>query len=89
VGLFALVGLKRELTELLGVDVDVVPADSLKARIRDEVLAESVPVGPLTPDVVDASARAGPGVVLGRHAQDHSARCLDATTPRRQPSFGA
>jgi predicted nucleotidyltransferase len=44
VGLVALVGLKRELTELLGVDVDVVPADSLKSRLRDEVLAESVPL---------------------------------------------
>jgi predicted nucleotidyltransferase len=44
VGLVALAGLKRELTALLSVDVDVVPADSLKAGIRDEVLAEAVPL---------------------------------------------
>jgi predicted nucleotidyltransferase/DNA-binding XRE family transcriptional regulator len=44
VGLVALAGLKRELTALLGVDVDVVPAESLKAGIRDEVLAEPVPL---------------------------------------------
>lgn len=42
VGVIVLVGLKRELSELLGVDVDVVPADTLKARIRDRVLAEAV-----------------------------------------------
>ncbi len=44
VGLVALAGLKRELTELLGVDIDVVSAQSLKARISDEVLAEAVPL---------------------------------------------
>ncbi len=42
VGLVTLAGLRRELTELLGVDVDVVPADTLKPRIRDRVLAEAV-----------------------------------------------
>ncbi len=42
VGLISLVGLARELEELLGVEVDVVPADTLKARIRDEVLGEAV-----------------------------------------------
>jgi predicted nucleotidyltransferase len=44
VGLVALAGLRRELTELLGADVDVVPADTLKARIRDKVLAEAIPL---------------------------------------------
>lgn len=39
-----LAGLSRELAELLGVDVDVVPAASLKARMRDEALAEAVPL---------------------------------------------
>jgi predicted nucleotidyltransferase/DNA-binding XRE family transcriptional regulator len=42
VSLVDLAGLKRELSELLGVDVDVVPAATLKARIRDEVLAEAI-----------------------------------------------
>jgi predicted nucleotidyltransferase len=40
--LLGLIGLKRELTEMLGVDVDVVPADTLKPRIRDRVLREAV-----------------------------------------------
>jgi predicted nucleotidyltransferase/DNA-binding XRE family transcriptional regulator len=44
VGLVALAGLTRELTELLGVNVDVVPADTLKRGIRDEVLTEAVPL---------------------------------------------
>jgi predicted nucleotidyltransferase/DNA-binding XRE family transcriptional regulator len=44
VGLVALAGLKRELSELLGVDVDVVPADTLKPRLRAQVLAEAVPL---------------------------------------------
>jgi predicted nucleotidyltransferase/DNA-binding XRE family transcriptional regulator len=44
VGLVGLAGLTRELTELLGVPVDVVPADTLKARIRTEVFAEAIPL---------------------------------------------
>lgn len=44
VGLVALGGLARELSDLLGVAVDVVPADTLKRGIRDEVLAEAVPL---------------------------------------------
>lgn len=44
VGLLALIGLERELTELLGVDVDVVPTDSLKPRIRRRVESEAVPL---------------------------------------------
>jgi predicted nucleotidyltransferase len=44
VGLVALAGLARELTGLLGVSVDVVPADTLKRAIRSEVLAEAVPL---------------------------------------------
>jgi uncharacterized protein len=44
VGLVALAALERELTDLLGAPVDVVPADTLKTQIRDEVLAESIPL---------------------------------------------
>lgn len=44
IGLVALAGLARELTDLLGVSVDVVPADTLKRAIRGEVLAEAVPL---------------------------------------------
>lgn len=44
VGVIALTALKRELTELVGVDVDVVPAETLKARIRAEVLAQAIPL---------------------------------------------
>jgi predicted nucleotidyltransferase len=44
VGLVDLVGLGRELTELLGADVDVVPGDALKPGLRDRVLAEAIPL---------------------------------------------
>ncbi|HUP69514.1 MAG TPA: helix-turn-helix domain-containing protein [Acidimicrobiales bacterium] len=44
VGVVGLAGLKRDLTDLLGVDVDVVPAETLKPRIRAEVLAEAIPL---------------------------------------------
>jgi predicted nucleotidyltransferase len=44
VGLFGLGGLERELGELLGVSVDVVPADSLKPKVRAEALAEAIPL---------------------------------------------
>ena len=44
VGLLDLIGLERELTELLGVAVDVVPNSSLKPRIRDRVRREAVPL---------------------------------------------
>ena len=42
VGLVALSALERELSDLLGTRVDVVPADTLKRRVRDEVLAEAI-----------------------------------------------
>jgi uncharacterized protein len=42
VGLVALSALERELTDLLGAHVDVVPADTLKQSIRAEVLAEAI-----------------------------------------------
>jgi uncharacterized protein len=44
VGLVALAGLAREIGEIVGVDVDVVPADSLKPGMRERVLAEAIPL---------------------------------------------
>lgn len=44
VGLVALAGLAREIGEIVGVEVDVVPADLLKPRIRERVLAEAIPL---------------------------------------------
>ena len=44
VGLVDLVGLGRELSELLGSKVDVVPGDALKPGIRERVLAEAIPL---------------------------------------------
>ncbi len=37
-------GLAREIGDVLGADVDVVPADSLKPAMRDQVLAEAIPL---------------------------------------------
>lgn len=39
-----LIGLERELSELLGVEVDVVPAHALKPRLRKRVLDEAIPL---------------------------------------------
>lgn len=44
IGLVALGGLAREIGEILGVDVDVVPADALKHAIRERVLSEAIPL---------------------------------------------
>ena len=44
VGLVGLAGLAREIGDVLGADVDVVPADSLKPAMRDQVLAEAIPL---------------------------------------------
>ena len=44
IGLLDLIGLERELSELIGVGVDVVPADSLKPRIRERIEREAVPL---------------------------------------------
>lgn len=44
VGLVGLSALSRELEELLGVSVDVVSAEALKASLRREVLAEAIPL---------------------------------------------
>ncbi len=42
VGLVALEGLRRELSELLAVPVDVVPASTLKPGVEEPVLAEAL-----------------------------------------------
>ena len=42
VGLLSLIGLEMEMEELLGVDVDLIPASSLKPGLRDRVLVEAI-----------------------------------------------
>ena len=44
VGLVALSAMSREIAEIVGANVDVVPADSLKPAMRDSVLAEAIPL---------------------------------------------
>jgi len=43
-GLFNLEALRRELSEILGVMVDVAPSDSLRPRVREEVEREAIPL---------------------------------------------
>lgn len=42
--LFDEIGLRLDLAELLGVEVDVVGSESLRGSFRDKVLAEAVPL---------------------------------------------
>jgi uncharacterized protein len=42
--LLDLIGFRRDVTEILGIPVDVATADMLKERIRAEALAEAVPL---------------------------------------------
>jgi predicted nucleotidyltransferase/DNA-binding XRE family transcriptional regulator len=42
IGLVGLAGLARELSQLLGAPVDVVPADGLKPRVKANVEAEAI-----------------------------------------------
>lgn len=42
--LIDLAGFRREATEILGLPVDVATADMLKEQIRDDVLAEALPL---------------------------------------------
>jgi len=44
VGLLALVALERELAVVLGRDVDVVPAESLKPALVSRIMAEAIPL---------------------------------------------
>lgn len=43
-GLFSLARFERELAELLGIPVDVVPADSLKPHLAAKVLTDAAPL---------------------------------------------
>jgi len=43
-GLFNLESLRRGLSEILGVPVDVAPSDSLRPRVREEVEREAIPI---------------------------------------------
>jgi uncharacterized protein len=43
-GLFALLSLEENLQRILHVEVDLATPDSLKPRVRAEVLAEAIPV---------------------------------------------
>jgi uncharacterized protein len=42
IGVVTLAGLRREMTELLGTDVDIVPATTLKPGVQANVLAEAI-----------------------------------------------
>lgn len=44
IGLFALMALEREISEVLGAPVDLGPADSLKPRIRPSALRDAIPL---------------------------------------------
>jgi predicted nucleotidyltransferase/DNA-binding XRE family transcriptional regulator len=44
VGLLGLIGLEREIEEILGRGVDVVPAANLKPGLADRVRAEAIPL---------------------------------------------
>ena len=44
VGLLKLIGLEMEMEDLLGVDVDLIPASGLKPGLRDRVLADAIPL---------------------------------------------
>jgi uncharacterized protein len=44
VGLVTLSRLTREISQILGVPVDVVPADSLRPRVRVETNREAIPL---------------------------------------------
>lgn len=44
VSVIRLIGLERELSELLGRPVDLVPAESLKPGLRESAVGESVPL---------------------------------------------
>jgi len=44
VGLVSLMALERELGKILGRDVDVVPAGSVKPSMADGIMAEAIPL---------------------------------------------
>jgi predicted nucleotidyltransferase len=44
ISLFAFVGLQQELSDRLGIRVDLVEKGSIKPRLRDRILHEAVPI---------------------------------------------
>lgn len=44
VGLIGLIGLEREIADLLACDVDVVPAANLKSGLAAKAIAEAIPL---------------------------------------------
>ena len=44
IGLIAFVGLRQELAKALGRNVDVVEYETIKPRIKEQVLAEEIPI---------------------------------------------
>ncbi len=48
-GLFKFASLRRYISEILGVDVDLVPRGALKKSIGQNILREVVPVWPVRP----------------------------------------
>jgi len=44
VGLLGLIGLEREISEILGRDVDIVPAANLKAGLKSQALDDAIPL---------------------------------------------
>lgn len=44
IGLLAFVGLRRELEAALGRKVDLVEYETIKRRIREQILAEEIPI---------------------------------------------
>lgn len=44
IGLFKLIALQQELAKAIGRKVDLVEYEAIKARIKDRILAEEVPI---------------------------------------------
>lgn len=44
-GLLGLMQLERDLHELLGVKIDLVPSEGLKAHMKEEIMNEAIPFG--------------------------------------------
>lgn len=44
IGIVGLIGLEREVAQILGREVDVVPAANLKRGVAAEALAEAIPL---------------------------------------------
>jgi predicted nucleotidyltransferase len=44
IGLIALIGAENHLTELLGVKVDLIPREDVRAELKERIYKEAVPV---------------------------------------------